>query len=456
MKHRIRKIVWLILIIGGIIASVAWYSHRSNGSSVSYQTAKVERGNLLATISATGTVEPEEVVDVGAQVTGKIKTIGLGNDGNEIDYGSIVKKGMVLAQIDDSLYAAELASTEAQLQQAQAEESKSRADLEQLQAKLYQAQRDWDRAQKLGPSEALAQTSYDSYQSAYEVAKANVTVGQASIIQAQASIASAKATLDKAQRNMGYCQIISPVDGIIIDRRVNTGQTVVSSMSTSSLFLIAKDLKRMQVWVSVNEVDIGKIYEGQPVTFTADAFAGRVFKGQVSCIRLNASMTQNVVSYVVEVNADNSDGTLLPYLTANVNFELQRRDNVLTVPNAALRWVPTKEQVSPEQLDSEVVKRVLGATAAMMGPPGGGPGMSMPTRASRTETTSDIGVVWVRNGTYVQPVEVHIGVSDGTKTEISGQGVEQDQAVVVGEQTASTESSTGTTTNPFTPQFRRR
>jgi HlyD family secretion protein len=449
-----KKVILFLVVVGVIAACVVWYLRRSDGEVKTFRTTTVEQGNLRATISATGTVEPEEVVDVGAQVTGKVKTIGMDNDGNEIDYGSIVKEGMVLAQIDDSLYAAELASAEAGLQQANAEESKSKADLEQLQARLYQAQRDWDRAQKLGPSEALAQTSYDSYQSAYEVAKANVTVGQASIIQAQASIASAKATLDKAQRNMGYCQIICPVNGIIIDRRVNTGQTVVSSMSTSSLFLIAKDLKRMQVWVSVNEVDIGKIYEGQPVTFTADAFAGRVFKGQVSCIRLNASMTQNVVSYVVEVNADNSDGTLLPYLRANINFELHRRDNVLTVPNAALRWVPTKEQVSPEQLDSEIVKRVLGATAAMMGPPGGGPGMSR--QASKTETASDVGVVWVQNGTYVQPLEVHVGVSDGTKTEISGQGVEQGLKVVIGEQTNSADSSAGTTTNPFAPQFRRR
>jgi HlyD family secretion protein len=454
MKHRIRNIVIILLIIGGVVASIAWYSRNSNGNVVSFRTAMVERGNLLATISATGTVEPEEVVDVGAQVTGKIKTIGLDNDGNEIDYGSTVKKGMVLAQIDDSLYAAELASAQAGLQQAQAEESKSNADLIQLQAKLYQAQRDWDRAQKLGPSEALAQSSYDSYQSAYEVAKANVTVGQASIIQAQASIASAKAILDKAQRNMGYCLIVSPVDGIIIDRRVNTGQTVVSSMSTSSLFLIAKDLKRMQVWVSVNEVDIGKIYEGQPVTFTAAAFSDRVFKGQVSCIRLNASMTQNVVSYVVEVSADNSDGTLLPYLTASVNFELHRRDHVLVVPNAALRWVPAKEQVSPDVLDSEVVKRVLVATTTIMGPPGSGPGMSIPT--SKTETASDVGVVWVQDGNYVKPVEVHFGVSDGTKTEISGQGVEQGLKLVIGEQANSTDSSSGTTTNPFAPQFRRR
>ena len=217
-----------------------------------------------------------------------------------------------------------------------------------MKAKLLQAQQDWDRAQKLGPSEALAQSAYDQYQANYEVAKANLAAAEAAVEQTKAAVAQAKASLNTAQINLGYCTIKSPVKGVIIDRRVNIGQTVVSSLSAPSLFLIAKDLKRIQVWVSVNEADIGSISPGQPVTFTVDAYPDQVFQGQVGKIRLNATMTQNVVTYTVEVDTNNDDGKLLPYLTANAQFKIGRRQGVLLVPNAALRWSPQSEQIAPD------------------------------------------------------------------------------------------------------------
>src|SRR4051812_18415782 len=154
-----------------------------------------------------------------------------------------------------------------------------------MKAKLVQAQNDWERAQKLGSSEALAQTAYDQYRATYETAKANVAVADAAIEQAKGAVASAEAAQLRAQRNLGYTVINSPVDGVIIDRRVNTGQTVVSSLNAPSLFLIAKDMKSMQVWVPVNEADIGHVYQGQQVTFTVDAFSGQAFKGEVTKIR---------------------------------------------------------------------------------------------------------------------------------------------------------------------------
>ena len=150
-----------------------------------------------------------------------------------------------------------------------------------------------------------------------------------------------EATLNKAQRNLDFCTIKSPVKGVIIDRRVNIGQTVVSSLNAPSLFLIAKDLTRMQIWVAVNEADVGRIVPGAPVTFTCDTFPGREFKGTVGKIRLNATMTQNVVMYTVEVNTENPDKLLLPYLTANVRFVARQESNALLVPNAALRWTPS-------------------------------------------------------------------------------------------------------------------
>src|SRR5690348_9444236 len=172
---------------------------------------------------------------------------------------------------------------------------------------------------------------------------------KAQLEQARSGVQQAQAALDKAKRNRDFCTIKSPVKGVIIDRRVNIGQTVVSSFNAPSLFLIAKDLTRMQIWVGVNEADIGRINPGAPVTFTCDTFPGRQFEGTVGKVRLNATMTQNVVMYTVEVNTENPDRLLLPYLTANVHFVTRLETNVLLVPNAALRWSPSSPaQISPE------------------------------------------------------------------------------------------------------------
>ncbi|MGA2173275.1 MAG: RND transporter, partial [Sedimentisphaerales bacterium] len=243
-----KKILLVVVIVAAGIAIAVWYFHKDNGKNISFRTVVVTQGDLVATISATGTVEPEELVDVGAQVAGQVLAFGKDEEGNEVDYGSPVAEGTMLAKIDDTTYASDVALATAQLEQAKAGVESAQADLLQLKAKLDQAQLDWDRAQKLGPSEALAKSTYDSYKSAFEVAQANVAVGEASILQAKASVNQSEATLQKVKRNLGYCTITSPVKGVIIDRRVNIGQTVVSSLNTPSLFLIAKDLKRMQVW----------------------------------------------------------------------------------------------------------------------------------------------------------------------------------------------------------------
>ena len=406
----------------------------------------VKKGDLLASISATGTVEPEEVVDVGAQVAGQINSFGKDKNGKTIDYGSVVEEGTILAQIDDSLYAADVALANAQLQQAKAGVQRTEADLGQLKARLFQAKRDWDRAQKLGPSEALAQSSYDAYKSACEIAQANVAVGEAAIVQAKDAVAQAQATLQRCQRNLSYCTIKSPVKGVIIDRRVNIGQTVVSSLNAPSLFLIAKDLKRMQVWVSVNEADVGSIHPGQAVSFTVDAYPGQVFRGEVGKIRLNATMTQNVVTYTVEVITDNSSGKLLPYLTANAQFELSQRKNVLTVPNAALRWFPQLEQVASK----------FRSMADGSGPRGGMDGGERQTAepAAKADGRSSQGFLWTPDGSYVRPVKVRVGLTDGTMTEVQGDELKEGMEVIVGEQRQGT-TDTGTT-NPFAPQTMRR
>jgi HlyD family secretion protein len=431
-----RKRTMVIIAVVVVVALIFMGLLQRNGSNqAAFRIVPVKRGDLAATISATGTVEPEEVIDVGAQVAGKIVAFGKDENGKPIDYGSVVKKGMVLARIDDSLYAADVASAKAQLAQNKAGVKYAEANLGQLKAKLFQAQRDWARAQKLGPSDALSQADYDAALSGYETAKANVEVGKAAIVQAKDAVHQAEALLQRAQQNLDYCTIISPVQGVIIDRRVNIGQTVVSSLNAPSLFLIAKDLKKIQVWVSVNEADIGHIHPGQPVTFTVDAYPGEVFKGEVNKVRLNATMTQNVVTYTVEVNTDNSSGKLLPYLTANVKFIVGERHQVLMVPNAALRWRPEPQQIV-RQFRKTARQTGKGEKSANAG------GKATPTRHA----------LWIAEDGQVRPIYVTRGLTDGSLTEVSSPKLKEGMPVVMGEveKTAARTPSGG---SPFTPRF---
>lgn len=440
MNRVIRRGIPVLALVTVLAVTGAWLLAGGTREDASFRIVAVTRGDLLATISATGTVEPEELVDVGAQVAGKIVSFGTDMAGKMVDYGSMVEEGTILAQIDDALYAADAAQAKAQLEQAKAGVARAEADLGQLQAKLVQAERDWHRARKLGPGDALSQSDYDAALSASEVARANVAVGKAAIAQAASSLAQAAATLRRAQQNLDYCTIKSPVRGVIIDRRVNIGQTVVASLNAPSLFLIAKDLRRLQVWVAVNEADVGSIHPGQPVTFTVDAFPGRVFQGEVGKMRLNATMTQNVVTYTVEVLTDNQDGKLLPYLTANVKFIVSNRPGVLLVPNAALRWTPTAAQMVP------------GGAGKARRPASeqGAPSAGGPARTGSEEANT--GTLWTPEGKLVKAIPVRLGMTDGTVTEIENEQLKEGTVVVIGDQPREA-ANPSTAASPFTPQL---
>jgi HlyD family secretion protein len=404
-----------------------------------FHTAAVKRGDLVAMISATGTVEPEQVVDVGAQVTGIILSFGRDVDNKLVDYGSVVAQGNVLAQIDDTLYVAAVDMDKASLEQSRANLVNAKANVLQMKAKLWEAEADWHRAQTLGPGQALSPTIYDQYKANYDAAKANLAVAAAQVDMAAAAVSLAVETLKKDQETLAYCTVKSPVAGVVIDRRVNIGQTIVSSMSTSSLFLIAKDLKRIQVWASVNEADIGNIHPGQPVTFTVDAFGDQVFHGTVGKIRLNATMSQNVVTYTVEVNCDNSDGKLLPYLTTNLQFEVGRRHDVLLASNASLRWSPRPGQISSGS------RRAPDDAAAVASRPGEG---GAPTSVA----SASGGTVWIVRGNTVWPVNAHVGLTDGVWTEVSGAGLKEGLRVVTGEGKREPDGNQSEGTSPLIPQ----
>ena len=419
-KKPLVALIVVVLLLGSL---AAWQLTRRQGNDLAYRTVALKRGDLSVTISATGTVEPEEVIDVGAQVAGRIVSFGKDAKGKTVDYGSLVEGGTVLARIDDSLYAADVAQAEAQL-------LSNKAGLQRAQADLAQAQQNWKRAQLLGPSQALAQSSYEGYESAHKSALAQVAVSQASIRQAEAA-------LTRSRQNLGYCTITSPVKGIIIDRRVNIGQTVVASLNAPSLFLLAKDLTRIQVWVAVNEADIGRISPGLPVTFTVDAFPGETFRGEVGKIRLNASMTQNVVTYTVEITTDNADGRLLPYLTANVEFQLQQLANVLQAPNAALRWSPPAAEGEGESRNR--MERGKG-----------------PASAQAPANTKSTGILWVVDEKQKpRKIEVQTGASDGTNTAVEGAELREGMQVITGIRTPDSGNGKNEGGNPFLPSMRR-
>jgi HlyD family secretion protein len=416
-----------------------WLWLGRNDRSAAFRLAAVTQGDLEVTVSATGTLEPEELVDVGAQVAGKIVAFGKDLNGKPVDYGSVVEAGMVLAKIDDSLFVAEVAQARAQLAQARANVQRADADLGQLRAKLFQAENDWLRAKKLGPSEALSQSDFDAALSAYDIARANLKVGQAALRQAKEAVAQSEALLKKADQNLDYTTIRSPVKGVIIDRRVNIGQTVVASLNAPSLFLIAKDLRRLQIWVAVNEADIGNIRVGQPVSYTVDAFPQHTFAGTVGKIRLNATMTQNVVTYTVEVNTDNADGKLMPYLTANIKFLVATRPNVFLVPNAALRWTPQTDQIVPS------ARPQFTSSDSTAGGTGGAPGRD--AKAAKGFRT-----LWLPDGPYVRPLEVQMGLTDGSLTEIQGPEVKAGLQVVIADEQQEG-GPPASTSSPFTPKL---
>jgi HlyD family secretion protein len=381
-----------MLLVGGGLGAYSWNAQQEQGNT--YTTARVMRGELVTSVTATGTIEPEELVDVGAQVAGMVTEIG--QDPNSpgqalIKHGTLVQPGTVLARLDDTLLKTKVSQASANLKRAEAE-------YQQAEARCRQAERELRRAQQLRGNRATAEQDYEKAFTELETANANLAT-------AVSTIAQSKASLDEAIVNLGYTTIRSPVRGVVIDRRVNVGQTVVANLNTPSLFLIARDLARMQIWVSVNEADVNRIQSGQPARFTVSGLPGEKFDGRVAEVRLNASLVSNVVIYTVTVAVDNSSGRLLPYQTARVQFEVDRRQSVLLVPNAALRWTPRPDQVVPQ------------ARADLL--------------AAQEQTTQRQGTLWLVEGNLVRPVRVRLGATDGTRTEIIGGELDENSAAVL-------------------------
>jgi HlyD family secretion protein len=403
-----RWIIGLIVVLALAAAGGgAWWLRKKN-TGPAYRTAPLERGAVIQTVHATGVIKATQQVQVGTQVNGPVQKLFA-------DFNARVKAGDLVAQIDPAVYEARLAQDQANLLQ-------SEAAVEQAQAKLLQAEKELARASELVRRDLLSQSELDA-----AVANRDALAAQLKLSRAQ--VEQSKAALRLSQANLAYTTIRSPVDGIVIGRNVDEGQTVVASMSAQTLFTIAADLRQVLVEATIPEADIGKLQAGQPVTFRVDAYEEE-FTGTVQQVRLAAATVQNVVTYPAIIRAANPDLKLFPGMTANVACEVARRDNALKVSNAALRFKPeTKAEPKTER---------RGKTGARTG---GGQQEAGPQ-------------IWHLPRPDAVPVSVRIktGITDGLSTEILEPcGLEAGAALVIGY--AEPGAKDQDLVNPFAPRF---
>jgi HlyD family secretion protein len=319
----LRRVVPIAIVVLVAVAALWWWRGRAVAEAGGgYRTTQVERGDIRVAISATGTLSAISTVTVGSQVSGQVTAV-------LVDFNDKVRRGEVIARIDPSTYEAQIAQGNAQVASAQAQ-------LRQAEAALRNADLDFRRKAELGAQQLVARGDVDQARAAREQAQAQVNAARAQIRQQQASTRTTRVNLDRTV-------IRSPVDGVVLTRSIEPGQTVAASLQAPELFTIAEDLSKMKIELAVDESDIGQVRTGQVVTFTADAFPNRQFMGTVEQVRLSATTTSNVVTYPVIVTVDNGDGTLLPGLTVNAEIEVSKRADVLKVANAALRYKPAED-----------------------------------------------------------------------------------------------------------------
>lgn len=370
-----KKIIIAVIIVTIILAGGVFFLLKNKENGPKFKVDKVTKGDIKATVTATGTMNAVVTVLVGTQVSGTIKTL-------YADFNAPVKKGQILAQIDPATF-------QAQVEQAQANLLLARANVEKAEAAHADAKRTMERNKVLFARNFIARSDLDTAETNYQSAKAQLSATKAQVEQARAA-------LDFAQTNLKYTRIISPVDGIVISRNVDVGQTVAASFQTPTLFNIAQDLTKMQIDTNIDEADIGKIRVEQPVEFTVDAYPNITFHGKVSEVR-NAPITiQNVVTYDVVVKVDNPELKLKPGMTANVAIILADKDDVLRIPNAAMRFRSAEK--GSEKGKEGVAKQ--------------GPG------------------VWILENKKPKRINVTLGISDGNYTEIiSGDLKEGDEVI---------------------------
>jgi HlyD family secretion protein len=412
----------LIVVIVGLYLIVYGFP---GSKEVHYQFGTVTKGDIENTVSATGTLSPVTTVQVGTQVSGTIDSV-------YVDYNDKVKEGQILAVLDTTLLKATVVNAQANLQRAKAQ--------------LQQAQSDFNRNKTLYDRQLISDSDFETY-------KVNLATQEA-------AVKSAEASLEQAQRNLEYAVIRSPINGVVIQKNVESGQTVAASFSTPTLFIIAQSLSRMEILADVDESDIGQIHVGQPVTFQVAAFYNKEFTGTVKQIRLQPETIQNVVTYIVVVSAPNEDGVLLPGMTATLDFITQQLKDVLLVPNKALRFQPTQDQLNKylarQKKLAESVKGADSASAANSPRPrpAGYPRGEQPTGFTGGNQASSHGTVWwVDSLGHLEAAHLRTGISDGTNTRVvASRMLHEGMEVIVGE-TSSSEQAQAEQRRPFRMRF---
>jgi len=458
LKWIISSAVILILFIFGMVQY-----YKSHTTTTGFRTGEITRDNLQETVTATGTLQAVTQVNVGSQISGTIQNI-------YVDFNSKVKKGQLIAQIDPRNYQSAVIQAQATLASAQAEEKTARASLESAKADLAQTQasalssqadvnkakaqmdnylRTLNRYKQLREKDLVsqseldsAQTDYESYKATYDAAlaqvssvkaqidaaKSKVRSAEISIISAKATISHAQAALDQAKLNLSYTRIVAPVDGTIISKEVEVGQTVAASLSAPTLFVIAEDLTKMEVIASIDEADVGKISETQKTSFSVDAYSDKEFSGLVKQVRFEPVTTSNVVTYQGVIEVANPNLELRPGMTANITFIVDERENVLKVPNSALRF----------KMESSTTKNTTGSRSANYDA----------TKAKSGKKESQVYILQ-KNGQPV-PVKITTGISDGSYTEVVSGEVNEGDKVILGYTTStSSSSSSKSSSNPL-------
>src|SRR6478672_9895163 len=321
-------------VVGG--SGYGYYRYTKKPTPPTVTTSAVTRGDVVESVGATGTLQAVTTVQVGSQVSGNIAYLGA-------DSNSLVKKGQVLAKLDPSLFEAQAQQSRANVAQARANAAKAQSELDRNRVQLVDAQQKYTRAKELSGRSLLPQSDLDAAKTAVDSAQAAVASQQATVTQVQAAISQADAGLNQSQVNLEHTVITAPIDGLVISRSVDVGQTVAASMQAPTLFVLAADLTKMQVVANLDESDVGRIRPNQTVTFRVDAYPQDTFHGTVSQVRLEPKVQQNVVTYATVIDVPNNDLRLKPGMTANVNVEIARASNVLRVPNSALRFRPSNE-----------------------------------------------------------------------------------------------------------------
>ena len=411
-----------LLLAGG--AGLAYWRMGTNTAEVPFVTVPVQRGNITQVVSSTGTLQAVVTVQVGSQVSGTIDKL-------YADFNSKVKAGQVVGQLNQDKFKAAVDQAKANFIAAQSSFAKAKVSVED-------AGRTLERTRELRKRELTAQSDLDAAQTAHDAAVAQLEVNKAQMAQAQAAI-------NQVTVDLNNTTIRSPVDGIVISRNVDVGQTVAASLQAPTLFTIANDLSKMEVHTNVDEADVGNVWQNQDVTFTVDAFPARRFRGKVYQVRHAPLNVQGVVTYNAVVRIDNKELLLKPGMTANVQFLVSRQENVLTIPNMAMRFKPPDQKDEAEDLLRQERSRVakpIGTrrTSRAAGAGAGG------VRGNRQA------IVYVLKENKAQPVEVQLGITDGSRTEVRGGDLNENDPVIIASSSAAATSGQSGVANPFQQQ----